>query len=254
MLMMEGQIDSQAERIVALEEELAVLRTKKACKCGEAAMSAVGSGSQEDPLDVDRLEYTKEGESSNRSYHTPPRVQESPLRIFGSPVISQASPESQEAMCSYPVPSLIRIEDDMEMVAAPRENIEPIPVRVEEPPRYNVGVQCASRGRRNPVAHYSSHRRNDHHKQLGYRSTPTGYFLDEALGFPSRRGLAVIRGGDKAGIGYPAGSSGDSSNLRGDADGGRAVKSPSFDTDSTGYRPCSPDCGGDCLSGSADLR
>ena len=43
---MEGQLEGQAERIVELQEEIAVLRSKKECKCSEAATSAVGSGSQ----------------------------------------------------------------------------------------------------------------------------------------------------------------------------------------------------------------
>lgn len=58
MQVLEGTIEDQAERIVALEEEVAVLRAKKACKCGEVEASSAGTGTQEDPLGVD-LEYAR---------------------------------------------------------------------------------------------------------------------------------------------------------------------------------------------------
>ena len=41
---MEGQLKGQAERIVELQEEIAILRSKKECKCSEAATSAVTGG------------------------------------------------------------------------------------------------------------------------------------------------------------------------------------------------------------------
>ena len=144
---METMMEAQGERIIALEEEVAVLRTRKACKCGERNVAASGSGSQEDPIELEGegLEYAEEeGSGSNQSYHTPPRVEEA-LLVFGSPV-SQSLPTEVSETCGCPVPSVIRIEDDVEMVAVPRENEEPLPVCMEEPPRYNVGSQRASRG------------------------------------------------------------------------------------------------------------
>ena len=50
-------------------------------------MSIVGSGSQEDPIELEEegLEYAdEEGLGSNQSYHTPPRAEEA-LLVFGSP-------------------------------------------------------------------------------------------------------------------------------------------------------------------------
>ena len=85
-----------------------------------------------------------------------------------------------EALCACPVPEVIRIKDDMEMVAVSQENEVLIPVRVKESPRYNVGVQHASQGR--PQAHYSSCHTNHHDKQLGshpYHSPPC--FMDQDL-------------------------------------------------------------------------
>ena len=74
MQVMEGMIKDHAERIIALEEEAAVLRMKKVCKCGEVEVSSAGSGTQEDLVDID-LEYAdEEGSSSGGSFHTPPRV------------------------------------------------------------------------------------------------------------------------------------------------------------------------------------
>ena len=114
------------------------------------------------------------------------------LLIFGSPASQSLSPASQSLSpasqslstevretCGCPVPSVIRIEDDVEMVAIPQENEEPVPVCVAEPPRYNVGAQRASRGR--PLAHFrsSTRHRNCHAKQTGF--TPyrhLGYFMN----------------------------------------------------------------------------
>ena len=83
----------------------------------------------------------------------------------------------------------MRIEDDVELVAVPQENKRPIPICIEELPRYNMGVQHASHGC--PQAHYSSHCINHHTKQTGYSPYPrtTSYYLDEALSFPSQQGL-----------------------------------------------------------------
>ena len=166
-----------------MEDEVAILRLRKECKCGGVVGLASGSGSAEDPID---LEYTnEEGSSLGGSYHTPPRVKEEPLQIIGSP-ISQHLPKDVQMTCGCPVADVIRIEDDVELVAVPQENKVPIPVCVEELPRYNVGVQHASHG--HPQAHYSSRCVNHHAKQTGYSPYPhpASYYLDEALRFPSQ--------------------------------------------------------------------
>ena len=111
-----------------------------------------------------------------------PRAEEA-LLVFGSPV-SQSLPAEVSETCGCPVPSVIRIEDDIEMAAIPQENAEPLPARVE-PSRYNVGNQRASRG--HPQAHYrsSTRHRNRHAKQLG--SSPyahPGSFFGQDLRFP----------------------------------------------------------------------
>ena len=98
---MEAMMEAQGERIIALEEEVAVLRTRKACKCQERNVTASGSGSQEDPIELEEggLEYAEEeGLGSNQSYHTPPRAEEA-LLIFGSPV-SQTLPAEVSETCS----------------------------------------------------------------------------------------------------------------------------------------------------------
>ena len=184
MLDLQETVEAQGERIVELEEELATLQTKKACKCRETAVSVVGSGSQEDPIELEEegLEYADEESSNlNQSYHTPPRAEET-LLVFGSPV-SQSLPMDVGETCGCPIPSVIRIEDDVEMVAIPQENEEPVPVRVAEPPRYGVGAQRASRGRL--LAHFrsSTHHRNRHAKQTGFAPyCHPGYFTLGARG------------------------------------------------------------------------
>ena len=131
----EDLMEDQAMKIIGLEEEVAVLRLRKACTHGERTMMTSGSGSQEDPV---TLEYAEDkGSSSGSNYHSPIVAQEEPLLVFGSPV-PQSSPEVPEASCAYPVPAVIRIEDDVEMTAVPSENEEVTPV----PLRYSVGVQC----------------------------------------------------------------------------------------------------------------
>ena len=183
MLDLEGTIEGQANHIMELEEEVTILRSKKECKCGGVAGSMSGSGSAEDPIN---LEYADEEDlSSGGSYHTPPRVEEEPLQVIRSP-ISQHLPEDVQTTCGCPALNIFRIEDGVELVAVPQENERPIPVHIEELPRYNVGVQCASCG--HPQAHYSSHHTNRHAKQIGFSPypCPARYYLDEALGFPSR--------------------------------------------------------------------
>ena len=77
MLDLEGTIEGQADRIAELEEEVTILRLRKECKCGGVAGLMSGSGSAEDPID---LEYASEEDSSSGgSYHTPPRAEEEPL-------------------------------------------------------------------------------------------------------------------------------------------------------------------------------
>ena len=133
---MEDLMEDQVMKIIGLEEEVAILRSRKACTCGERVMMMSGSGSQEDPL---TLEYAEdEGSNSGSSYHSPIIAQEEPLLVIGSPVAQ--SPDVPEVLCACPVPEVIRIMDDMEMTAAPSENEEAIPVL----PRYSVGSQHAS--------------------------------------------------------------------------------------------------------------
>ena len=43
MLDLEGTIEAQGEEIIALEEEITVLKTRKACKCREMEVAIVGS-------------------------------------------------------------------------------------------------------------------------------------------------------------------------------------------------------------------
>ena len=169
---MEAKTEAQEERIVALEEEVATLRWKKPCSCGEEGKETViATGSGED--DASELEYIEEEEvSSGSSYHSPIVASEAPLLVFGSPAEGPA-PILLPSTCACPVPAVIHLEDDVEMTAVPRENNTPIPVQVERLPRYAMGVQRSSRGR--PLAyHKSSTRRiNRHAKQLGVRHIPS---------------------------------------------------------------------------------
>ena len=150
-------------------------------------MLVVGSGSQEDPIELEDegLEYTEEeGSGLNQSYHTPPRAEEA-LLVFRSPV-SQLLPADVSETCGCPIPSVIRIKDDVEMVMVLQENKELLSVWVE-PLSYNVGSQHASHG--HPLAHFHSStcHCNCHAKQTGFSPypCPAGYYLDEALRFPS---------------------------------------------------------------------
>ena len=88
------------------------------------------------------------------------------LLVFGSP-ISQTLPNEVQETCGCPVPAVVMIKDDMEMTVVPRENEEAIPVQVERPPAYVVGLQRSFYGR--PMAHYCSSTccTNCHPKQLG---------------------------------------------------------------------------------------
>ena len=124
---MEAKTEAQEERIVALEEEVATLRWKKACSCGEEGKETViATGSGED--DASELEYVEEEEvSSGSSYHSPIVASEAPLLVFGSPAEGPA-PILLPSSCACPVPAVIHIEDDVEMTAVPRENNTPIPV------------------------------------------------------------------------------------------------------------------------------
>ena len=69
---METTIEGQMERIVSLEEEVATLRWRKACTCGEEGKETViATGSREEGSS--KLEYAEEGEevSSDSSYQSP---------------------------------------------------------------------------------------------------------------------------------------------------------------------------------------
>ena len=119
-------------------------------------------------------------------------AQEAPLLVFGEvlPGDSQAMPADVRETCGCPVPSTVRIEDDVEMVAAPQENNTPIPVWVDELPMFAVGGQRASR--RKPKAHFrsSTRRANRHAMQLGSRPYPQlEYFMDQDPRFPCTREL-----------------------------------------------------------------
>ena len=76
------------------------------------------------------------------------------------------SPDVPEAFCACPVPAIIRIKDNVEMVAVLSGNEEAIPVLL----RYLVGVQHTSQG--HLVIHHcsSTHHTNHHAKQFGYCS------------------------------------------------------------------------------------
>ena len=180
MLDLGGTIEGQADHIMKLEEEVTILRLRKACTCGERVVMMSGSGSQEDPL---TLEYAEDkGSNSGLSYHSPIMAQEELLLVIGSPVAQ--SIDVPEASCACPVPEVIRITDNVEMIAVPQENEVLIPVCVEELLRYNVGVQHTSQGC--PVAHChsSTHYTNRHAKQLGshpYHSPPC--FMGQNLRF-----------------------------------------------------------------------
>ena len=187
---MEAKTNTQEERIVLLEEELATLQWKKACICREDKETIITSGSrsQEEPF---KLEYAnKEVKSSlDSSYHSPTVAQDEPLLIFSSPAVKEV-PILLLTPCACLVLAVVYIEDDMEMTAVPRENERPIPVQVERPPRYTVGVQRSSHGR--PVAHCKSsmHRLNRHVKQLGvcHPSSPET-FMGQDTRFPSVKEL-----------------------------------------------------------------
>ena len=172
---MEATIEGQTERIVLLEEEVATLCWRKACTCGETGKETVvatGSGEEEES----ELEYVEEVASSSSSYHSPIVAQETPLLVFGEvlPGDSQSLPTEVRETCGCPVPAVIRIEDDVEMVAASRENNTPIPV----PPRYSVCSQCGSRGVTKAYFCSSTRRRNRHAMQLGVRpTTEPGLFM-----------------------------------------------------------------------------
>ena len=101
--------------------------------------------------------------------------------VFGSPAVEEA-PILLLLSCACPVPAVVHIEDDVEMTTVPRENERLIPVQVERPPRYTVGVQCSSRGRL--VAHYKSStcHLNCHAKQLGihHPSSPETFMGQDA--------------------------------------------------------------------------
>ena len=158
---MEATIEGQTERIVSLEEEVATLRWKKECMCNELVI-ATGSGEEEES----ELEYVEEVASSSSSYHSPTVTQEEvPLLVFGEvlPGDSQSLPVKVQETCGCPIPAVIRIEDDVEMVTAPMENTTPVPV----PPRHTVRTQRASRGVSKAYFRSSTRRRNRHAMQLG---------------------------------------------------------------------------------------
>ena len=120
---------------------------------------ATGSGEGE----PSELEYVneEEGSGSGLSYHSPTVAQEEvPLLVFGEvlPGDTQSLPVEVQETCGCPVPTVIRIEDDVKMVAAPRENNTPIPV----PPRQTVRNPRASCGVTKAYFRSSTRRTNRH--------------------------------------------------------------------------------------------
>ena len=184
---MEATIEGQTERIVSLEEEIATLRWRKECKCSK---TVIATGSEEGESSA--LEYAEEeeGDGSDSSYHSPTVAQgKVPLLVFGEvlPGDTQSLPVEVQETCGCPVPAIIRIEDDIEMVAAPRENNTPIPV----PSRYTVCNPRASRGNSKAYFRLSTRHTNRHAMQLGSHPYPShpGYFMDQDLQFPCTREL-----------------------------------------------------------------
>ena len=171
---MEDLMEDQVMKIVGMEEEITILRSRKACTCGERAVTTSVSGSLEDPMTLEWAE--DEGSSPGLSYNSPIVAQEEPLLVFGSPV-AQSSPEVPKASCACLVPAIIRIKDDVEVTTTPSENKEAIPVLL----RYLVGIQHASQGC--PVAHHcpSTHCTNCHAKQLGYQYSLPPNFVGQDL-------------------------------------------------------------------------
>ena len=183
---MEATIEGQAERIVSLEEEVATLRWRKACVCGEEGKQMViATGSGED--ESSELEYAEEeeGDGLGSSYHSPIVAQETPLLVFGEalPGDSQALPVDIQETCGCPIPDVVRIEDDVEMVAMLRENNTPVPIRVDELPLFSVRTQRASGGKFKAYFRSSTRRANHHAMQLGSRPYPShpGYCMGQDL-------------------------------------------------------------------------
>ena len=225
--------------------------------CSYWKETVIATGSGED--DASELEYVEEEEvSSDSSYHSPIVASEVPLFVFGSPAETPA-PILLPLSCACPVPAVIHLEDDVEMTAVPRENNTLIPVQVERPPRYTVGIQRASRGR--PLAHYksSTRRLNRHAKQLGVCHIPSPEtFMGQDTRFPSvrefrARVLASGGGADQGISGFAERSFRSSEDPGVATDEGSSCRSPSFSGASMCYRPCSPSCGGNCLGGTTDL-
>ena len=184
---MEATIEGQTERIVSLEEEVATPHWRKECKCSEMVI-ATGSGEGKS-LELEYVEE-EEGDGSDSSYHSPMVAQEEvPLLVFGEvlPGDTQSLPVEVQETCGCPVPTVIRIKDDVEMVAALRENNTPIPV----PSRYTVRNPRASRGNSKAYFRSSTRRTNRHAMQLGSRPYPLhlGYFMGQDLQFPCTREL-----------------------------------------------------------------
>ena len=194
---MEATIEGQTERIVSLEEEVATLRWRKACICEEAGkQTVIATGSGEDELL--ELEYAEEeeGDGSGSSYHSPTVAQEeAPLLVFGKvlPGDTQSLPVEVQETCGCPIPDAMRIEDDVEMVTAPRENNTPIPVQVDELPSSSVCTQPAFCGKSKAYFHSSTRCANRHTMQLGSHPYPShpGYFMGQDLRFPCTRELCA---------------------------------------------------------------
>ena len=104
------------------------------------------------------------------------------MLVFGEvlPGDSQTLLTEVQETCGCLIPTIIRIEDDVEMVAAPRENNTPIPVWVDEFPMFAVGGQRASHHKPKAHFHSSTHHTNHHAMQLGSHPYPQlKHFLDQ---------------------------------------------------------------------------
>ena len=177
---------------------------------------------------------------------------EEQLLIFGSPV-SQTLPMDVSETCGCPVPSVIRIEDDVEMIVVPQENVEPLPVHVE-PLRHNMGTQRASRGRLQAHFCSSTRHRNRHAKQLG--TCPylhLGHFMGQDIQFSCVRELhtAVLLSTNARGSHCSVESFGREVGTEVDvpvnANRGSLSGPSTARADSVGYHPRSLSCGGNSL-------
>jgi hypothetical protein len=165
----EGRIDTLESLVDSMLDQL--------CRCADKSPQVgSGSGSKEDPYDLD-LEYTSD-KGSESSYRTPPQAPGSPifhvLRLVQSP-LPERSHEATKEVCTCSAGVLAtRVGNDTE------EMVEETVVRVPEnevpiPTISNaVRGQCSSRGR-------------GHHSYRPY--VPPTHFLGSPVGLTSTKDL-----------------------------------------------------------------